>query len=80
MTESDPQRTSAPADRLQNARDSPLTDLRQFDILEFGLAGGDRNAIRSSEATWFHHASRRRGGVAAGRAGAAGAWQPTILL
>ena len=51
MTESDPQRTSAPADRLQNARDSPLTDLRQFDILEFGLAGGDRNAIRSSEAT-----------------------------
>jgi hypothetical protein len=34
-----------PKDRLQSARDTPLTDPRQFDILQFGPGKRGPNAI-----------------------------------
>src|SRR5262245_27924262 len=49
-----------------------LTDPRQFDIMQSGPCLGGPNAIRSIEATGVHHAARRRRGVAARGARAAG--------
>jgi hypothetical protein len=50
----------------------PLTDPRQFDILQSGPAWRGSNAIRSIEAPRVHHAHRRcRDGVAAPGARAA---------
>src|SRR5262249_35223061 len=55
-----------------NAADR-LTDSGQFDILVFGpIPGGGSDAIRSTTSTRFHLSARRRSGVAARGARAAG--------